>query len=146
MRFTCVLAISSGVLAKNPEPRRLNTELVQFMDDGLYENFDEHKEYVRHLAVQSPHDEAQDGLGGMRNFGAEKGYANHNNAAEVAAEESIALPKKLPFTLEDLKQPETKAPTVDDEEAAGKPFIEREDGVNEVNYIQTEGMNIDALL
>lgn len=58
---------------------------------------------------------------------------------------------KLPFSLEDLKQPEeTTQPTIDDEEAAGKPFIEREDGINEVAAVQLEsrvkGLNVDALL
>lgn len=93
----------------------------------------------------------------MRNFSIEKGYKNKDNAAEIMHEEHLKLPKNMPFSLEDLRDVEYKAPTIDSEEAAGKSFIEREDGINEVNMIQTRslkkaprkirrGLNVDALL
>ena len=154
MRFACVLAIS-GCMAQNyPRPRRLNTELVQFMDEELYETFDKHGAMVRSLATQDPETEEQDGLGGMRNFSAEKGYKNSGNAAEVIKEEHLGdfrAIKNLPFTLEDLKQPsEIKQQTVDELEKEGKGYIEREDGINEVTVVQLDsgirGINVDALL
>lgn len=75
---------------------------------------------------------------------------NHDNAAEVLKEERIQL-SKLPFTLDDLKQPdENTQHNLYEEEAAGKPFIEREDGINEVNAVQLgsslHGISVDALL
>ena len=50
------------------KPRRLNTELVQFMDDDLFEPKDSYDAYgANRIAF-----EEEDGMGGMRNFVAEK--------------------------------------------------------------------------
>ena len=132
MRFASVLVIS-GVLAKSLKPRRLNTEMmqfiddsddiskqqdvtdVQFMDETLFNNFDQ--ETSEKLAKQTPIFEEQDGRGAMRNFAGEKGYKNHDVAADIAKEEKL----KLPYDLEDFKPHQT---TLAEEEKAGKPFIE----------------------
>ena len=53
----------------------------------------------------------------MRNFASEKGYKNHDVAADVAKEDHL----KLPYDLEALKPHQA---TVDEEEKAGKAFIE----------------------
>jgi hypothetical protein len=69
-------------------------------------------------------------------------------AATVAHDEHIEWnPKRLglPFTLEDLQ--DKKGPeTVYDKEVEGAGYIEREDGPNEVNVIQLNGLNVDNLL
>jgi hypothetical protein len=138
-----MLAISGG-LAKSLKPRRLNTELVQFMDED-FENFDSQATTVHDLAYKKTAFEEQDGLGAMRNFAAEKGYRPHNAAEEVAHDEHIDLESRrldLPFTLYDLQ--EHKGPeTVSDKENAGVGYIERADGIDEVNMVQVSGINVD---
>ena len=87
----------------------------------------------------------------MHNFHAESGYKHSGNAKIVMSEENLHLPKNMPFDLEALEAMD-KPKSLADLEAAGANFIERPNGVPEINldstFLQTShsGINVDALL
>lgn len=115
------------------------------MDNDLFDQFDSSS--AKQLSSQVPQFEEQDGLGGMHNFHAERGYKHSGNAKVVMDEEHLRLPKNMPFDLEALEAMD-KPKSLADLEAAGANFIERPNGVPEINLLQMphSGLNVDALL